>query len=245
MLQPLDVSVFAPLKRALAKETDAVSRVDYGRIQRVEWTEMYIRARENAFTSSNIVSGWRATGLNPLSPITVLEKLVVQVASRPLHPSTPGELPSLDTSLLNSSPPDGTELRHANTLFNAQVQEATGLSSPAKRYAKRMTNALETTQSELVTVRNELAEHQGLLRSRKYHRKGKRVNLKGRFVYSTQEVLAIAQEAEAEASNNKGGRQPRKRSVSLEIGSDEDDVIANVLSDYESDCIVVATRVNK
>jgi hypothetical protein len=175
----------------------------------------------------------------------VLEKLVMQVASRPLRPSMTGELPSLDMSLLNSSPPDGTELRQANTLFNAQVQEGTGLSSPAKRSAKRMTRALETTQSELVTVRNELAEHQKLLRSREYHRKGKRVKLKGRFVYSTQEVLAIAQEAEAEVSNSKGRRQPQKRSVSLEIDSDEDDVIANVLSGYESDCIVVATRVNK
>lgn len=206
---------------------------------------MYIRARESAFISSNIVSGWRATGLHPLSPITVLEKLVAPAASQPLHPSTPDELPSLDTSLLNSSPPEGTELRHANILFNAQVQEARDLSSPAKRYAERMTRALETTQSELVTVRNELAEHQKILQRRRYHRKGKRVKLNGRFVYSTQEVLKIAQEAEAEVSNNKGRRQPQKRSISLEIGSDEEDVIANVFSDYESDCIVVATRVNK
>ena len=36
VLQSLNVSVFAPLKRVLAKETDAVSRVDHGRIQRVE-----------------------------------------------------------------------------------------------------------------------------------------------------------------------------------------------------------------
>ena len=56
-LQPLDVSIFAPLKRALAAETDAGSRLDSGRIQRVEWTEMYIRARKRAFTSLNIVSG--------------------------------------------------------------------------------------------------------------------------------------------------------------------------------------------
>jgi uncharacterized protein YciI len=102
-------------------------------------------------------------------------------------------------------------------LFNAQVQEAIGLSSPAKRYAERMTRALETTQSELVTVRNELAEHRKLLQNRKYHRKGKRLKLKGRFVYSTQEVLAIAQEPEAEASNNKGRRQSRQRSFSLEL----------------------------
>ncbi|KYG39584.1 hypothetical protein M433DRAFT_542840, partial [Acidomyces richmondensis BFW] len=38
-LQPLDISIFAPLKRALASETDASSRLDSGRIQRVEWTE--------------------------------------------------------------------------------------------------------------------------------------------------------------------------------------------------------------
>ena len=36
MLQPLDVSIFAPLKRALAAETDAAARLDSGRIPRVE-----------------------------------------------------------------------------------------------------------------------------------------------------------------------------------------------------------------
>ena len=36
MLQPLDVSVFAPLKRALSKETDKVARLDSSRIARVQ-----------------------------------------------------------------------------------------------------------------------------------------------------------------------------------------------------------------
>lgn len=243
MLQPLDVSAFGPLKRALAQETDAVSRVDYGRIQRVEWTEMYIRARENALTSSNIVSGWRATGLHPLSPITVLEKLVSPPGRRPSSPCTPGKTLDLDASLLHSSPPEGTELRQANTLFNAQVQRAKDISSPAKRYAERMTRALEATQSELVTVRNELAEHQKLVKNRKSQRKGKRVKLKGRFVYTTQEVLQIAQEAEAEVSSRKGRRRRRKRPISLEIEDNVDGVVESSLSDYESDCIVVATRV--
>ncbi|KXL43501.1 hypothetical protein M433DRAFT_75946, partial [Acidomyces richmondensis BFW] len=54
---PLDVSIFAPLKRVLASETDIGSRLDSGRIQRVEWTKMYIRIRKKALTSSNIVSG--------------------------------------------------------------------------------------------------------------------------------------------------------------------------------------------
>lgn len=35
ILQPLDVSVFSPLKRALAAETDAVARLDASRVSRV------------------------------------------------------------------------------------------------------------------------------------------------------------------------------------------------------------------
>lgn len=42
MLQPLDISIFSPLKRALAAETDAILRLDSGRIQRVEWVNTYI-----------------------------------------------------------------------------------------------------------------------------------------------------------------------------------------------------------
>jgi hypothetical protein len=63
VLQPLDVSAFAPLKRAHGKETDKVARLDSSRIARVQSTEMYMRARRFAFSMSNICSGWRATGL--------------------------------------------------------------------------------------------------------------------------------------------------------------------------------------
>ena len=58
ILQPLDVGVFESLKPALAAETDQVSRLDPGRISRVDWTEMYIRARRTALTPRNIKSGW-------------------------------------------------------------------------------------------------------------------------------------------------------------------------------------------
>jgi hypothetical protein len=74
VLQPLYVSVLSPLKRALAAERDSVTRLDACRVARVKQTRMYIRAREKAFTVSNIRSGWRSTRLEPLSPIVVLNK---------------------------------------------------------------------------------------------------------------------------------------------------------------------------
>lgn len=50
VLRPLDVSVFAPWKRALGKETDKVARLDSSRIARVQWTEIYVRAHTTAFS---------------------------------------------------------------------------------------------------------------------------------------------------------------------------------------------------
>jgi hypothetical protein len=241
-LQPLDVSVFSPLKRALAAETDAASRLDAGRVQRVDWTNMYIRAREKAFISANIISGWKATGLEPLSPIRVLDKLPKASTPPPLPIQTTSQSSSLDLSLLHSSPPEGTELRQANALFNAQIRDVNGVPSPAKRYAERMTRALETTQSELVTIRKELAEQRELLQTRKKHKKGKRVALKGRFVFSTQEVLDIVKEAEEDTAAKRSRKRPRKRSISVEIEEDEENELENVSSDSESDCIIVAKK---
>jgi hypothetical protein len=241
-LQPLDVSVFSPLKRALAAETDAASRLDSGRIQRADWTNMYIRAREKAFTSSNIQSGWKATGLEPLSPILVLDKLPKASTPPPSLPPISDQSSSLDLSLLYSSPPEGTELRQANTLFNAQIRDVDGVPSPAKRYAERMTRAFEITQSELTTIRKELAEQRDLLQTRKKRKIGKRVGLKGKFVFTTQEVLDIVKVAEEETAAKKSRKRPRKRSISVEIEEDEEDDIENIPSDSESDCIIVADR---
>ena len=152
ILQPLDVGVFAPLKRALASETDEVSRIYAGLISRAECTEMYIRARETASSVGNFRRGWRATGLEPPSPITLLEKLN-QMSKPPWsNPRTPGHSPSLDTSLLFSSPPEGTELREANSGLNHEIRNAGNAASLIERYMKPLTRNSKATQSENVTL---------------------------------------------------------------------------------------------
>lgn len=103
-----------------------------------------------------------------------------------------------------------------------------------------MTRALETTQSELVTIRKELSEQRELLQSRKIRKSGKRVKLKSKFVFSTQEVLKIAKEAEEATAAKKGRPRPQKRAISVEIEDDEESVLENGSEDSDSDCIVVA-----
>ena len=238
-LQPLDVSVFSPLKKALVVQTDKLASLDPGRIPRVEWTEAYIRARERAIIQANIQSGWRATGLWPLSPIEVLKKLpqatevlVPQPQEQDLHP--------LDLSLLQSSPPDGTELREANALLHSELDKKQPLLSPAKRYTKWMTRALETAQSEVAILRKRLADAESLLQARKQYKKGKRIALKGKFVFSTQEVLDIAKQAELEAAQKKSKKKGKQQTQAIIVEGDKQEDIEIVYNDSDSDCIVVA-----
>jgi hypothetical protein len=242
LLRALDVGVFAPLKRALARETDATLRHDTGRIPRVQWVEMYMRARERALTSHNILSGWRSTGLAPLSPITVLGRLPTRPGPSSSPPHTPPQQIDLDLSLLDSSPPDGTELRQATSLLNSAIDACENLPSPVKRFAKRMTCTLETTQSENVTLRRQLKEAEALLSTRKVRKKGKWVAVQGKFVFSTQEVLKMVEEAEAETAAKKSRKRPRMRKPAQKDEMLEDQTLEKLSSDSESDCIVVVRR---
>lgn len=91
-------------------------------------------------------------------------------------------------------------------------------------------------------LRKELAEQRELLHTRKARRKGKRVALKGKFVFSTQEVLEIATAAKEETKEKKGRKQPRAPLISTEFGSIEEGMLKTVYSDSESNCIVIAPK---
>lgn len=73
--------------------------------------EAYITARAKAFTTRNVESLFRAAGIYPLSPITILSTVQMPTSTSrvtPLPITTPNDL---GRSLLASLPPEGTELR--------------------------------------------------------------------------------------------------------------------------------------
>jgi hypothetical protein len=241
ILQPLDVGLFGPLKRALAREFDPLFRLDTRRIPRVEWTTAFIRARENAFTASNIRSSFRATSIYPISPITILSTLKMPSPSRTTTPPPIETTSDLDLTLLDSSPPTGTELRQATSLINRVVNES-NIASPAKRYISRAGAALERTHSENILLRQENAEARALLRVRKERKTGKRVAIKGKFVFNTQEILKVVEKAEAEAAKKKAKNKRTVESRTPEIEPEVEEVTKDTYSDSDDDCIIVAAR---
>jgi hypothetical protein len=240
ILQPLDVGVFSPLKRALSTEIEKLFRLDTRRIPRIEWTEAYITARSRAFIPRSIESSFRASGIYPLSPITILSTLRMPTPTLRVTPpliTTPNDL---DRSLLDSSPPEGTELREATSLVNSIVRSST-LETPVKRYIERVGAAFERTTSEVALLRKENTEFRELLRVRKERKKGKRVAVKGKFVFNTKEILELVEEAEAEASKGKSKKRRTTRAITPEIEDEEEEDIDKEGYESESDCIIVAS----
>jgi hypothetical protein len=135
LLQPLDVGAFSPLKRALSTEIEKLFRLDVGRTPRTEWTEAYITARAKAFISRSIESSFRASSIYPLSGIAIPSTPRMPTSTPPTTPppiTTPNDL---DGSLLDSSPPDSTELREATSLVNL-IDRCSTLETPVERLSK-------------------------------------------------------------------------------------------------------------
>jgi hypothetical protein len=67
--QPLNLSVFGPLKTYLGAELDRIFRYSISRITRIEFTAAYNQARERAFRPHFIQSKFRKAGIYPFNPI--------------------------------------------------------------------------------------------------------------------------------------------------------------------------------
>ena len=148
----------------------------------------------------------------------------------------------LEITLLASSPPIGTDILRANEELLETVRKATNLPSPAKRYITRLTSTLEKSNSKRTLLRKEINEVRELLRYRKERKKGKRVAIKGKFVFNTREILEVVEKAEAEASTKKSRKRRRTKSPTPEIEEDEENVLEILSEESEGECIIVASR---
>jgi cellulose biosynthesis protein BcsQ len=102
-----------------------------------------------------------------------------------------------------------------------------------------MTRAFEAASSDNVTLRKQVKEQAELLYARKDRKRGKRVALKGWFVFSTQEVLDIARSAEAESSKKRSTTRPKRRKAKRILEAEVNRELDVVLIDSGSDCIIV------
>ena len=95
LCQPLDVSLFSPLKTALSTKLDPLLQTEVSRIRKSEWLAAFAEAREDTFSESNILGGWRGAGLLPFNPDELLRHIVVIPLPANPVPITPASASSM------------------------------------------------------------------------------------------------------------------------------------------------------
>ena len=231
LIQPLDVGVFSPLKAAMRSTLSTIFRTGILRLQKPEWIQRYIKAREKAMTRRNIESGWRGAGLWPINPQRIINQLPEETTTPP-----PSSYESNDAELLTSSPPDGYTLQLSNASLNAKIA-ATTLASPIKRHVHRVSKIAEQLCAETAILHREFAEMKAVMDTRKERDSGKRKILKGHRVVTRPDVIEALEEAERSTKE----RRAKKRRNYSPPGESELSIIEVEHSDKE-DAMVVPER---
>jgi hypothetical protein len=99
LLQPLDVSCFATLKRAYGRQIEQLMRDGVNYINKPDFLIAYNKARTKAMTPAIARSGFAATGLVLYDPDRVLSKLNTQIRT-----PTPSLAPMLPQQWIPETP---------------------------------------------------------------------------------------------------------------------------------------------
>jgi len=202
LLQPLDVGVFGPLKKAISARLDRLLRVGINRLEKCEWAERYMEARDIAMTENNIRGGWRGSGLVPLNRTRVTHSLPA-VIMRPTTPPAPSNQDSIfDTVIGTGTSPDTTVLRSTNALIRRKTC-GNNLNTPARRYVLHLTEMTEGLLADKKILRRQLDEANAVIGARKERKKGKRLVLKDTYGLSSVEIAQQLKECEIVTKNKK------------------------------------------
>jgi hypothetical protein len=102
LLEPLDVSCFSVLKQSYGALVQEKMRAGINHIDKDDFLELYIRARNQTYRPNTIQSGFRATGFVPFSPDEVLNQLHIQLRT-PSPPPPPPPPPPPTTTITTTT----------------------------------------------------------------------------------------------------------------------------------------------
>jgi hypothetical protein len=201
LLQPLDVGVFSPLKRAYGLEIQSLMRLGINHIDKEDFIATYSKIRPHVITQSNIQSGFRATGLIPLDSDAVLSKLKVQIRSpSPLAPTT-------TSPIWQSKTPANIHQLAQQASLTKRLARLNSISPPSP-----MVKALEQIQKGAQLAMHEatlLASENKRLREANEHQVKKRAAPRQQL--AGQLAMTAGQAAELIGQrNNSGGRAGRR-----------------------------------
>lgn len=166
-LQPLDVSLFAPLAIYYSQELDAFLHRSQGlsQLTKRDFFALFWKAYTKAFNPDTILSGWSSTGLHPLDPLPIMKLFGSQVITSP-RGSAPTSPSSSGYSAIS-----GSDWRSIRALVNEVV---TGVHGQHDKKVQKLHNTILhlTTENALLRTQND-GFKQALFDEKKKRKRGR------------------------------------------------------------------------
>jgi hypothetical protein len=147
LLQPLNIALFGPLKRAYGKQIENIMRTSLTRVSKENFIPAFKNAFFQVFGQKNIRSGFRKAGLVPYDPEQMIAKLDVKLRT----PTPDIESLSLPKPWVSQTPHNPTEARSQSTFLKDRIAKHQG-SSPTSIYA-----AIDHLEKSTKTIMHKLA----------------------------------------------------------------------------------------
>ncbi|KAF4546842.1 Hypothetical protein D9617_195g075130 [Elsinoe fawcettii] len=185
ILQPLDVSCFAPMKKAYGQQVEAKMRLGNNHIDKVEFLSAFAVVHRQVMTTSNIKAGFAASGLVPFNPTQVLDKLDPILST----PSPRGS----DSTWESKTPKTIPEIKKQARLIQSSKRQRRELSrSPTDAHFDRLLKGFETAvhRRAILMAENEALKAENHRIKRKREIKKKMIKEKGPLTIETGSSIA-------------------------------------------------------
>ena len=152
ILQPLDVGCFSPLKKAYGGLIEQKARMGTNHIDKLDFLEAFLKARESTFKAETIQNSFAGAGLIPFNPDRVLSQLNIQLKT-PTPPS------SRSTNSAPKTPYTTRQLeKQASTVKKLLKAHTQSPSSSLEQRLEKLIKGHELHLNELVLAREEICE---------------------------------------------------------------------------------------
>lgn len=156
-LQPLDVGCFGPLKASYSKQIEKMMRMQITHITKDDFLAAFLEAFNTSMTVTNVQAGFRATGLVPYDPESVIDRL----DQRPYTPLPLNSRSETPNSWVTKTPQTSYDINQQSTTIKNKIAKHQN-SSPTHMYniidaqargMSKMAHKLVLLEAELKDVR--------------------------------------------------------------------------------------------
>lgn len=144
--QPLDLSIFGPLKAAYRRLVSELSDAEDTPYSKAQFLINYYKARHAAMTEKNVIAGWKVTGLWPVNLAKVLmNPMVTKTPEQPKRPKTPPNTLKRPAECIFETPKSSMQVR--NTL--AEISSTIKVNKTVRLVFKKIGHQMDRQHVEL------------------------------------------------------------------------------------------------